>query len=204
MTPSYLTHYFVRGMEPFRTISELDESQWEVLCNQLSQLRETDSTYNRRFSQRYRAIRLDAEHELRSRFQAAGGKIERRSPIYFCLGSSTWWEGFCDHEQIRIGLDQIDPTTVSFTYPDSLTSLGFLRQFGLLHDEKPYHGKVFRLDQIDEVIRKYGFPDGRSDSEYREYHKEDLETYIEAQLWSDAPIEAFKQHTENKPQHPTT
>lgn len=200
MVPSYITHYFVRGSEPFRSISELDDASWEKLRRELAARRETDPTYHRRFGKRYRGIRLEAESELRSRVRAAGVRIEREIPIYFCLGSSEWWAKFCDHEEIRIELDKIDPRTISFTYPDSLTSLGMLQRIGLNHETRPYHGQVFRLDQIDSVIREFGFPSGSSPSGYREYHKEDLETYIEAQLWSDEPIRNLSKRTDQPPQ----
>lgn len=198
MMPSYITHYFVRGSEPFLSISELDDTSWLKLCNDLAARRATDPTYHRRFGPKYRGVRLEAEAVLRSRFLEVGGRIDREAPIYFCLGSSEWWAGFCDHEEVRIELRDIDPRTISFTYPDSLTSMGMLKRFGLRHDAKPYHGKVFRLDQIDSAVREFGLPAGYSPSGYREYHKEDLEIYIEAQLWSDEPIRRLKEKRANK------
>lgn len=121
MMPSYITHYFVRGTEPFRSISELDDASWEKLCHELAERHSTDPTYHRRFGPRYHGVRLEAEAELHSRFLEIGGRVEREVPIYFCLGSSEWWAGFCDHEEIRIDLSDIDPRVISFTYPDSLT-----------------------------------------------------------------------------------
>lgn len=76
--------------------------------------------------------------------------------------------------------------------------MGMLKRFGLSHEARPYHGKVFRLDQIDAVVREFGFPAGSSASGYREYHKEDLEIYIEAQLWSDEPINKLKERRANQ------
>jgi hypothetical protein len=180
----------------------MDDESWQELCRELADKRATDSTYNRRFGPRYRGVRLEVEQELRSRFQSIGGRIERVAPIYFCLGSSAWWRGFCDHEEIRIDLSEVDPRTISFTYPDSFTSLGMLARFGISHEAKPYHGKVFSLEQIGDVVREFGIPTGVSTSGYREYHKEDLEIYIEAQLWSEEPIKTIKEKA-NKPHHPT-
>ena len=196
--PNFITHYFVRGTEPFRSISELDGASWLRLCKDLADRRAKDPSYNRRFGRQYRSVRLDAEAELRSRFLEIGGRIEREAPVYFCLGASDWWAGFCDHEEIRIELSDIDPQTISFTYPDSLTPMGMLKRFGLVHEAKPYHGKVFRLDQIEAVIREFGFPSGSSPSRYKEYHKEDLEVYIEAQLWSGEPIRMLREKRANR------
>jgi hypothetical protein len=203
MMPTYITHYFVRGFEPFRSISDLDDASWQRLCGVLADRRAKDPTYHRRFGPRYRGVRLEAEEELRSRFKLIGGRVERTAPIYFCLGSSEWWRGFCDHDEIRIELSDVDPETISFTYPDSLTSMGMLARFGIHHEAKPYHGKVFGLEQIGEVVREFGIPTGVSPSGYREYHKEGLEIYIEAQLWSDKPIKSLKKRAANQTSEPT-
>lgn len=205
MIPSYISHYFVRGSEPFLTISELDDTSWQELCRNLTERRAADPSYHRRFGPRYREVRLETEKQLRAGFRAKGGRLEREAPIYFCLGSSSWWAGFCDHEEIRIELKDIDPKTISFTYPDSFASLGMLARFGLKHEAKPYHGTVFTLDEITSVVREFGIPTGVSPSGYKEYHKEELETYIEAQLWSDEPLRAIRASKQQKasraPQH---
>src|SRR5690606_25302602 len=74
-----------------------------------------------------------------------------------------------------------------------------LARFGIHHEAKPYHGKVFGLEEIGEVVREFGIPTGVSASGYREYHKEGLEIYIEAQLWSDKPIKSLKKKSANQP-----
>lgn len=189
MIPPYISHYYVRGSKPFQTISELDDDAWQKLCVELEERRLNDPSYNRRFGPRYRSVRLEAEEKLRACFRAKGGLIQRKAPIYFCLGSSNWWWGFCDHREVRINLQNVDPRTISFTYPDSFTSMGMLERFGIRHEPRPYHGQVFTLDEIQEVVNEYGMPGGASLSGYTEYHQEGLEIYIEAQLWSDEPLE---------------
>jgi hypothetical protein len=191
MIPSHISHYYVRGSKPFQTISELDDEAWQKLCIELSERQKNDPTYNRRFGPRYHKVRLEAEEKLRGLFQEKGGIIERKNPVYFCLGSSDWWLRFCDHREISIDLKDIDPATISFTYPDSFTSMGMLEHFGLRHESRPYHGKVYTLDEIRDVVSEFGMPEGSSASAYTEYHKENLEIYIEAQLWSDEPLRRF-------------
>lgn len=192
MIPRFLTHYHLRGAEPFRSISELGEEEWHTVYDAFRKRQETDTTYNRRFGPTYRTVRLEVEAILRTRFEAKGGITSRSAPHYFCLGANHWWKNFCDHDEIRIPLDEIDPRTVSFTYPDSFTSMGILDRFDLRHEKKPYHGEVFFLDELDDVIREFGMPVDRKTSDYTAYHKEDLELYIEAQLWTDDPIVKYK------------
>ena len=167
----------------------MEDDEWVALAQILKEKQESDVTYNRRFGLSYRSVRLDAERELKSRFEAKGGKPERKAPHYFCLGASEWWKGFCQHDEIRVDLDSIDPSMVSFTYPDSFTSMGFLKRFGIQHESKPYHGQVFTMSEIGDVISEFGLPENNFRTDYKSYHKEELELYIEAQLWSDRPIE---------------
>ena len=188
MIPRFLTHYHLSDVDPFQSISELDDEQWTTLCKDLAHRREVDASYNRRFGHSYRAVRLEVEEMLKDEFVSKGGIVTRKAPHYFCLGVSNWWKSFCDHSEVRISLDDIDPRTVSFTYPDSFTSMGILGRFGISHEKKPYHGKVYFLDEIQDVIREFGMPEDRPLSNYSEYHKEDLEIYVEAQLWTDVPI----------------
>ncbi len=188
-TPTFLTHYFLQGSKPFLNISELDDHEWAELAQILKEKHESDETYNRRFGLGYRAVRLDAEKELRKRFEAKGGKPERQAPHYFCLGASAWWKGFCQHDEIRIDLRGIDSSLISFTYPDSFTSMGVLKRFNIPYESKPYHGQVFTLSEIKDVISEFGLPGEGFQTDYKSYHKEELELYVEAQLWSDKPIE---------------
>ena len=192
MTPTFITHYHLNDLAPFQSISDLNDEEWTRLCKKLANRRETDSSYNRRFGHSYRSVRLEAEAMLREKFQLKGGIITKSNPVYFCLGVSKWWKDFCDHDEIRIPLDDIDLQSISFTYPDSFTSMGILKRFGISHEKKPYHGEVFFLHELEDVVNEFGMPDDITLLDYSEYHKENLEIYIEAQLWTDVPINKTK------------
>lgn len=191
MLPSFLTHYHLQDVRPFKSISDLSYDEWAEVCKELATRRETDSTYNRRFGLKYREVRLEAEQILREKFIAKGGEISRQNPHYFCLGISNWWKNFCNHSEVRLPLDNIDPKTISFTYPDSFTSMGILGRFGIEHEKKPYHGEVYLLDELEDVIREFGMPADPEMANFSEYHKGDLEIYVEAQLWTDEPISSY-------------
>jgi hypothetical protein len=77
---------------------------------------------------------------------------------------------------------------VRFTYPDSFTSMGCGQAFGLPDDPRPYHGTVYRIEELQPVVDEYGLPDDQPDAVYNGYQHRSFEKYIEVQLWSDEPI----------------
>jgi len=186
-----ITHYHLRDRPPFQSISDLNDEEWTSLYKNFTDRRKADKSYNRRFGYSYRALRLEGEEILREKFERKGGVIARASPHYFCLGASKWWKNFCDHDEIRIPLDNIDHRSISFTYPDSFTSMGITRRFGIKYEARPYHGKVFLLHELQDVIDEFGMPEDIPLLDYSEYHKENLETYIEVQVWSDEPVISY-------------
>ena len=192
MIPQFITHYHLYDLAPFKSISDLSDEEWVILCKDLANRREADSSYNRRFGHSYRSVRLEVEAMLREKFELKGGIITKLNPSYFCLGVSNWWKHFCNHDEIRIPLDDIEAKSISFTYPDSFTSMGILKRFGISHEKKPYHGEVFFLHELEDVVNEFGMPDDIPLLDYSEYHKENLEIYIEAQLWTDVPINKTK------------
>jgi hypothetical protein len=51
---------------------------------------------------------------------------------------------------------------------------------------------VFRLEQLPEIVDRYGLPLEDVDPIYDGYQHRPFEQYIEVQVWSDAPIEVVK------------
>jgi len=47
------------------------------------------------------------------------------------------------------------------------------------------------MDELAEVVREFGLPDGSREEDYGGYHKRRFEKYIEVQVWSDEPVRAF-------------
>jgi hypothetical protein len=77
---------------------------------------------------------------------------------------------------VHIPLAYLHPPTVSFTYGDSFPAMRF-------QDGKPYRGQVYTLEELDQVVDRYGLPqvwnlDGSGGPE----------RYIEAQVWADEPV----------------
>jgi hypothetical protein len=59
---------------------------------------------------------------------------------------------------VRIPLSGLPPERVSFTYPDSMAAMELGSNFGLDVFAAPYHNRVFRLDELDDVLDTFGLP----------------------------------------------
>jgi hypothetical protein len=59
--------------------------------------------------------------------------------------------------------------------------------FGLPSFQRPYHGHVFRLDELDGLVAAHGVPNPTPPFDYDGYQHRPFEHYIEIQLWSDPP-----------------
>ncbi len=192
--PDFITHYYLKDKGPFRNMMDLDDSEFRSLIEELQERRKNDRDYNRRFAnaEKTRRLRENTERVLREKFVLKGGHIKRHTPHYFCLGESKWFKHFCGHEEIRVPLSAIDPSVISFTYPDSVTSMGFLKDLGINHPVFPYRGQVFTLGELESIVQEYGMPQDEIPQDYNAYHRDDLEIYIEAQVWSDEPLRPFE------------
>jgi hypothetical protein len=182
--PDYVTHYYVAGQRPFLNVSELTDSEWDVVRQGLEAERLAGRS-SRVFGRRYLELRRATEVKLRDQFMAAGGVPERTSPHYFVLGSSAWFRGLA-HEmhEVVIPLAMLPDAATSMTIPDSMTSMGLGGDFGLPVENRPHHGRVFRLSQIREAVEEFGLPEG-DPGNYAGYQHRSFEVYAEVQVWSD-------------------
>jgi len=148
-------------------------------------------TSQRRFGPRYMALRRETEALLRDRFIQRGGQPTRTSPHYFVLGESAWFQGlYREPATVQIDLGEIPTAQVSATYPDSVTSLGLLGQYGIHVPTRPQHGRVFRVEELQSVIDEYGLPEGAAPDTYEGHQVRDFEHYIEVQVWTDDVLPA--------------
>lgn len=127
----------------------------------------------------YMADRRRFENILRTEFLLKGGKIEREVPLYLVVGECPWLNSwFEDCEYIVIDTDDLDLSTISFTYGDSHPTFS-----DKVNDGKEYRKKIYTYYEIIEIIKKYGLPqDWNPDGKYGP------ERYVEAHVWSDRGI----------------
>jgi hypothetical protein len=97
-------------------------------------------------------------------------------------------------DHVQLPLSVLPPGQTSLTYPDSFAAMGFGARFGLSQQTRPYHGRVFLLDDLPGLIEQFGVPAPSCDGGYRSWATWPAEAYIEVQLWSDEPICAYLAH----------
>jgi hypothetical protein len=182
--PDYITHYHLAQKQPFLNLSDLSAEELSIVMRDLED-RRAEEGLKRVFGRRYMELRRLTEERLYDLFIRAGGKPERTVPHYFVLGSCEWFRGLSPHmQEVVVPLRDLVQETTSFTYPDSFTAMEFGPQFDLPQVPRPYHGKVFLLQELDEVVARYGVPTDE-DSRYVGYQNRPFEKYIEFQVWSD-------------------
>lgn len=184
MHPSFLTHYYLSDRKPFLNLSSLKEVDLNTVLEELRHKTEIGEN-KRMFSDWYVAERKISEVHLKKEFLKKGGIIEKEYPHYFVFGESLIQKNLAKNtKEIKLELDKLPLNKISFTYPDSMATM-------VLKDDefykKPYHGKVFTYSEIIEVIKEFGFPK----DEIAKTPKFHFPLYIEAQLWSDAPVARF-------------
>jgi len=187
--PDFITHYYLPDRRPFLNLSELDD---ESLAQVIADLRITGDAgrSERRFGPRYMSLRRRTEELLRERFVERGGRPLRQAPHYFVLGESAWFRGlYAGAAEIRVRLADVPSEQVSFTLPDSVGAMGLLPEYGIETAPRPYHGTVFRIEELADVVERYGMPGGRRPASYQGYEFEDSEHYVEVQVWADEPLQ---------------
>jgi hypothetical protein len=186
--PDSATHYHLADKAPFLNLSDLADKELEVVMRDLEQ-RRADAGLRRVFGRRYIQMRRRTESRMRELFIAAGGTPERRAPHYFCLGPCPWFRELSPSmRELAIPLTDLPPAVTSFTYPDSFTAMCLGREFGLPHECRPYHDRVYSLAELPDLVETYGLPAGDADADYEGYERRPFEKYIEIQVWADEPV----------------
>jgi hypothetical protein len=129
----------------------------------------------------YLKRRLQTEAWLIEERKHLLGSTPRARPIYFFLGDFA--DGM-DPERphaLVMPIDAFPRDVLTFTFPDSMTSLPFGMSDKHSHERRPYHGKVFTLDQIVGIVEEFGLPDRSCP----------IDRFIEVQVWDERPILDF-------------
>lgn len=180
--PTFASHYYLPEIGPFRSLSELPEGSRSPVFQDLLLRHKRDPGYRRRYGPDYIDIRRGIESELRELFIERGGIPPRKTPFYMTLGESPWFKELNEgHKELRIPLNDLDPSTTSLTFPDSYVA--FTRP------EKPYYKKVYFLHEIETLWEKYSLPCDARLVPYESYWKTDFEVYVEIQIWADIKLD---------------
>ena len=115
------------------------------------------------------------------------GRPHLKHPIYFFLGDFADGLDPSRPESLVIPLSVLPPETLTFTYPDSMASLPLATKDVHLPDRKPYHGQVFTLREIEDVIARFGMPGHQGQTAPLKTH----DRFIEVQVWDDRPLRRY-------------
>lgn len=188
--PTHVRHYYRAARRPFLNLSDLSDEQLASVISALM-VERMSGGHRRAFGRRYMELRRRTEAKMRNLFIEAGGQPERRSPHYFVLGESHWFEGLADDMcTVALSIEQLPERSTSITYPDSFTAMAIAPEYGLPYEPRPYHEQVFRLGQLQELIETWGLPEDPVGG-YEGYESRPFEMYVEVQVWSDEPVRSF-------------
>ena len=192
--PDTLTHVYKRGTVPFRSLSTLSDVE---AIDVMQTLYKEGSVFWERFKEpaEYLQLRKKVEDWLRREFIAKGGRPRAEYPVYMVWGRSKWIETMLDEVtlattvEIHIPLSVFDDRAVSFTYPDSMVSYLLNMERNPQYYLPEYHGQVFTLAEMCEILERNGQPGYRWGTELPKA----MANYIEAQVWDPEPLLALRQ-----------
>ncbi|MDP4147229.1 MAG: GNAT family N-acetyltransferase [Bacillota bacterium] len=173
--PKYLYHYYEASVGPFKSLTDLPLEEAEKI---LEDIRQEGITYASKRSKDYIVLRRGLEEKVRNLFVAKGGRPSRKTPHSMTLGECSWIkQWYKNPQEIKIPVSAFDPLKISFTYGDIFPAMRY-------DDGKPYFGKVYTLEEIEQVIQTHGLPqEWNSDGKYGP------KRYIEVQVWDNIPID---------------
>ncbi len=167
----FLVNYRHSGSEPLKSITQLPRDDAFRVAEKL--YGQSQCYAHRRFGPdftSYYEYRLKVEQWLYDSFLQLGGKPQTRHPFYFVL---QYCDAFCrnfgESVEVRLPLQDIDPSDISFTFGDSMAQM-----------ETSAMEPLFLRDTLYESIRSCDNDVDRFLASIRDPY-----VCIEAQLWTD-------------------
>ena len=180
--PTVITHNFHPERGAFRNICDLPREDAERI---IASIRLAGHSY---LKENYLPRRLCTEDWLIAERTRKIGETPLTRPIYFFLGDMADGWDRSRPASLVLPLALFDPRTITFTFPDSMASCPQRRPAD--HVDKPWHGQVFTLAEITQVVARHGFPDPTLSRDLR-----GPDAFIEVQLWDDRPLIKIRQQT---------
>jgi hypothetical protein len=176
--PSVVTHTYDPARGPFRNLCDLRDDAAEAVLDAIRR------SGTRTIKPDYLPRRRATEAWLAAESQRLLGATRLARPIYFFLGDFDDGADPARPRGIVLPLAALPADALTFTYPDSMTSHAFATLARHAAHRQPYHGRVYRLDEIQVAAARFGIPDERwrTDAALRHHG------FIEVQLWDDRPL----------------
>jgi hypothetical protein len=179
--PEIITHNFDPAHGAGRNICDLAPAEAERVLDEIR------ASGRRTIKPDYLARRLVVEDWLIAERRHKLGKTPLERPIYGFLGDFADGLDASRPSSLVMSLDAFSSETLTFTYPDSMASLPIATREDHAAHRMPYHGQVFTLAEIREVVTRFGLPGER----WRQDPARTYDRFIEVQIWDSAPLMAF-------------
>ncbi len=175
-----LYHYYEQATGPFKSISDLSDSEAETVLQQIRS--EKPDIFLSKRPDDYMKKRRHFEEVLRNEFIKSGGLTELSHPHYMVVEACPFFEKWYEHTAwITIDASELDLRYVSFTYGDSHPTFS-----GRINDGKEYRNRLYNYDEILTIIDRYGLP-----QIWNPDFKYGPECYVEVQIWTDKGLEKW-------------
>ncbi|GAB4065624.1 hypothetical protein KHC28_21610 [Ancylobacter sonchi] len=178
--PAVITHNFDPARGAGRNLCDLPPVEAERVLDEIR------ASCARSIRANYLARRLAVEEWLIAERRRKLGATPLERPIYFFLGDFADGRDPSRPASLVLPLDAFRSEMLTFTYPDSMASLPIATRPDLAAHRRPYHGHVFTLDELREVVARFGMPGERWRHDPARQH----DRFIEVQAWDAVPIAA--------------
>jgi hypothetical protein len=176
--PNFLTRYYVEGENPFLSLNDFPFEQANEIKKEHCKRNSIGGFYS---EDDYLIQRREIEHWIYSKLIEKGGNPTNDIPIYMTLGESPQGEFDIrvdiqmNAAELRIPIDKIDLSAVTFTYPDSMYKFILDDCGNIVGGGRTNTPNVYLYHELDEVIKKI----------------QTNEHYIEAQVWNREMLSKF-------------
>ncbi len=169
--PIFLTRYYTRGEDPFISLNDYPLEKANEIKKKHCLINNIGGFYA---EDDYLVHRKEIEKWIYNQLIAKGGNPQEKVPIYMVLGESPTGEFDIrgdiqkNTEEIKIPLNYLDISAISFTFPDSMYRFILDDNGNIVDGERTDTPNVYLYNELEEVITKF-----KTDSHY-----------IEAQVWN--------------------
>lgn len=179
--PDVVTHNYDPGGVFLGNVCDLEPGEAECVLDRIRQ------SGRRQIKPNYLRRRFETEAWLIAERHRLLGGTPRERPIYFFLGDFADGKDPSRPCSLVMPLRMLPADVVTFTFPDSMASLPIGTRDEHRQERRPYHGRVFSLNEIKEVIGEFGMPD----ASWMADHRRRFDRYVEVQVWDERPISDF-------------
>ncbi|MDL2403709.1 hypothetical protein [Rhizobium mayense] len=178
LIPDEVTHNYNPESPFLANICDLEHEEAEKVLQSIR------NTGRRTIKTNYLNRRLEVEDWLIRERHRLLGHTPRMRPVYFFLGNFADGKDRSRPNSLVMPLNAFPEGTITFTIPDSMASLPIAKHHKYELERQPYHGQVFSLEEIRDVVAKFGMPNESWAADPRKR----FDRFVEVQVWDDRPI----------------